>query len=126
MSLPYDFSRCIQHNCPVAPYCARYRDRADIGPRTPFMAPQDFDGDGCQSLILTDEGRALKDAQLDAFRGEMRSDEEPADTGPYCIECGSTDLAFVEQYADGSDYRCRGCGNVAQWIHGVDDEGPQV
>lgn len=41
------------------------------------------------------------------------ADEE--DTEPYCLECGSEDLAYLEQYANGSEYKCRVCGTVRIW-----------
>lgn len=30
---------------------------------------------------------------------------------PYCIECGSEDLAYVVRYANGYEYKCRVCGH---------------
>jgi len=34
---------------------------------------------------------------------------------PYCRECGSENLAYLEQYANGSEYKCRVCGTVQMW-----------
>ena len=77
MRLPNDTARCIQHLCPVSLYCERFTRRNTGLPHTVSVAPQDFGEGGCELLILTDEGRALKDAQLDAFADELRRDEEP-------------------------------------------------
>ena len=77
MRLPNDTARCIQHTCPVILYCERFVQRNTGLPHTVSVAPQDFGDGGCELLILTDEGRALKDAQLDALRFEMKRDEEP-------------------------------------------------
>ena len=77
MSLNYDTARCVQHRCPMKDMCQRFVDRITSHPSTVYIAPQDFTDSGCELLILTDEGRALKDAQLDAFADEMRRDEEP-------------------------------------------------
>lgn len=34
---------------------------------------------------------------------------------PYCRECGSDNLTYVEQYANGIEYRCRVCKAVQMW-----------
>jgi hypothetical protein len=34
-----------------------------------------------------------------------------ADFDPYCRQCGSDDLAYIEQYADSKEYKCRECGS---------------
>jgi hypothetical protein len=77
MKLPNDTARCVQYRCPVKDSCKRFVDRITSHPSTVYIGPQDFGDSGCELLILTDEGRALKDAQLDAFADEMRRDEEP-------------------------------------------------
>lgn len=48
----------------------------------------------------------------DALRTGEREEE---DQEPYCRECGSEELAYLEQYASGSEYKCRACGKVQQW-----------
>lgn len=34
------------------------------------------------------------------------------DDAPYCHNCGSELLIYREQYANGSEYECRDCGEV--------------
>jgi hypothetical protein len=34
---------------------------------------------------------------------------------PYCRECGSEDMAYLEEYANGREYKCRVCGTVQMW-----------
>lgn len=77
MSLPFDIARCVQYLCPMRDYCQRFTQRNMGGPRTPYIAPDDWSDNGCGGLILTDRGQQLKDAQLDALRAEMARDEEP-------------------------------------------------
>lgn len=48
-----------------------------------------------------------------AYEQQQRDGGADEDTEPYCRECGSEDLAYLEQYANGSEYKCRVCG-VAQ------------
>lgn len=48
-------------------------------------------------------------SRADAVRTGEREEE---DQEPYCHECGSEDLAYLEQYANGSEYKCRVCGKV--------------
>lgn len=43
----------------------------------------------------------------DAVRTGEREEEDQA---PYCHECGSEDLAYLAQYANGREYMCRVCG----------------
>ena len=50
-----------------------------------------------------------KPDHLDALRTGERVEE---DQDHYCRECGSEDLAYLEQYANGSEYKCRTCGTV--------------
>ena len=45
----------------------------------------------------------------DAVRTGERDEE---DQTPYCHECGSEDLAYLEQYATGREYMCRVCGKA--------------
>jgi hypothetical protein len=40
----------------------------------------------------------------------------------YCIECGSEDLAYVERYANGYQYKCRGCGQSSIFQSNDTDE----
>lgn len=34
---------------------------------------------------------------------------------PYCGDCGGTDLSYIDQYANGPEWRCKACGH--QFIH---------
>lgn len=43
---------------------------------------------------------------------EVCNPELTADFEPYCRQCGSEDLAYVEQYADSKEYKCRECGSL--------------
>jgi len=48
------------------------------------------------------------------YPGVAASAEAPAPPDkPYCRECGSESLAYVEQYANGADWKCRDCGTIA-------------
>ncbi len=50
-----------------------------------------------------------------AYEQQQRDGGADEDTEPYCRECGSEDLAYLEQYANGSEYKCRVCGTVQMW-----------
>ena len=50
-----------------------------------------------------------------AYEQQQRDGGDDEDTEPYCRECGSEDLAYLEQYANGSEYKCRVCGTVQMW-----------
>ncbi len=50
-----------------------------------------------------------------AYEQQQRDGGADEDTEPYCVECGSDDLAYLEQYANGSEYKCRVCGTVRIW-----------
>ena len=43
---------------------------------------------------------------------EVCNPELAADFELYCRQCGSEDLAYVEQYADSKEYKCRECGSL--------------
>lgn len=47
-----------------------------------------------------------------AYEQQQRDGGSDEEQEPYCRECGSEDLAYVEQYANGREYKCRVCGNV--------------
>jgi len=34
---------------------------------------------------------------------------------PYCAECGSDDMQYIEQYANGCEYKCRACSTTRIW-----------
>jgi NADH pyrophosphatase NudC (nudix superfamily) len=34
------------------------------------------------------------------------------DKDPYCAECGNDDLLYLDQYANGAEYKCKKCNNV--------------
>jgi predicted RNA-binding Zn-ribbon protein involved in translation (DUF1610 family) len=53
----------------------------------------------------------------DGMRNMERADTESGatDNVPYCRHCGSERLAYREQYANGSEYQCRECGEVLMW-----------
>ncbi len=36
---------------------------------------------------------------------------------PYCKECGSEDLSYIDQYANGEYWKCKDCGK--QFIHKI-------
>ena len=38
--------------------------------------------------------------------------ELTANLEPCCRQCGSEDLAYIEQYADSKEYKCRECGSL--------------
>lgn len=40
---------------------------------------------------------------------------DPSEDTPYCGDCGGTDLSYIDQYANGSEWRCKACGK--QFIH---------
>lgn len=40
----------------------------------------------------------------------------------YCIECGSEDLAYVDHYANGYQYKCRVCGHLSIFQSNATDE----
>jgi hypothetical protein len=49
-------------------------------------------------------------------KGMMMDDITQQDEqAPYCYECGSEDMAYLEQYANGSEYKCRVCGTCKVW-----------
>jgi DNA-directed RNA polymerase subunit RPC12/RpoP len=50
-----------------------------------------------------------------AYEQQQRDGGADEDAEPYCVECGSDDLAYLEQYANGSEYKCRVCGTERIW-----------
>ncbi len=42
------------------------------------------------------------------------------DNTPYCSDCGSEDLAYLDQYANGEYWRCKECGK--EFIYKLDEE----
>ena len=50
-----------------------------------------------------------------ACNQKQRDSGADEDTEPYCIKCGSDDLAYLEQYANCSAYKCRMCGALRFW-----------
>lgn len=60
MRLPYDVCRCLDASCPNANRCARFLERNNGGPRTPYSrelrtAYADEDGN-CTMLIEVKDG----------------------------------------------------------------------
>lgn len=49
--------------------------------------------------------------QEDAKKAVQILKNQDSEEFPYCIECGNDDLAYVEQYANGYEYKCRACGH---------------
>ena len=41
--------------------------------------------------------------------------DDDSDEIPYCTECGSEDLAYLEQYANGNCWKCKACDNKFIW-----------
>lgn len=44
----------------------------------------------------------------------MRNAAEKEENAPYCRDCGSENMAYVEQHADSTEYRCRDCGEKGE------------
>ncbi|WP_210499551.1 hypothetical protein [Vibrio crassostreae] len=51
------------------------------------------------------------------FAQDQADDLEAMDDEPYCMECGAeyNDLAYITQYANGEEWRCRECGHQFIW-----------
>ena len=47
-----------------------------------------------------------------AYEQQQRDGGADYDTEPYCRECGSENLKYLDQYANGCEYECRKCGTV--------------
>jgi hypothetical protein len=43
---------------------------------------------------------------------KVMDDEEKQ---PYCTDCGSNDLNYLDQYANGEYYECKECGKQFIW-----------
>lgn len=50
-----------------------------------------------------------------AYEQQQRDGGADEDQEPYCRECGGDDLSYLEQYANGSEYKCRSCGTTQMW-----------
>lgn len=49
------------------------------------------------------EVKSVLELETEEFEGEEED--------PYCINCGSEDLACIGSYANGSEYKCNHCGD---------------
>ena len=58
-------------------------------------------------------------AGLPGFVLETAAERITTPEKPYCTECGFVGLAYVEQYANGRQYKCKCCGALSLW--GVHD-----
>lgn len=47
---------------------------------------------------------------------------EPDENEPYCTDCGSTDLKYLDQYANGQHWECKDCGKTFMHQRKSEDE----
>lgn len=83
------------------------------------------DAHGCGQRYAREFSASLREALAEvegmgAFQRTIipaiSSDVDDVDNEPYCNECGEEDrLAYVETYANGSEYRCKTCGHEFIW-----------
>jgi len=55
---------------------------------------------------------AMSSTQIHSHVKELLVEPEPE---PYCTECGSEKLAYVDQCASGDSWKCDECGNEFIW-----------
>lgn len=55
------------------------------------------------------EGYTEEDFKKDVLNGPR--EQEP----PYCTDCGGENPLYMDQYANGEQYKCRDCGKEFMW-----------
>lgn len=40
----------------------------------------------------------------------VTQNQEDEENTPYCSGCGSEDITYLDQYANGEEYKCNECG----------------